>query len=87
VTGDRRTALSVESAQYALANMFYCAQALGVAGCLFGPGKIVLDRSRPARRRLGLEKHERILGTLLLGHPAVKFRNKVAGKVLPARWV
>jgi NAD-dependent dihydropyrimidine dehydrogenase PreA subunit/nitroreductase len=87
LTGDRRTALSVESAQCALANMFYYAQALGIAGCLFGPGKIVLDRSRPVRRRLGLDRREHILGTLLLGYPAVKFRNKVEGKRLPVRWL
>jgi hypothetical protein len=73
----------VESGQYSLANMFYCAQALGIAGCLFGPGKIVLDRSRPVRRRLGLRKHEHILGTLLLGHPAVKFRNRSRERFCP----
>jgi nitroreductase/NAD-dependent dihydropyrimidine dehydrogenase PreA subunit len=87
VTGDRRTALSLESAQCALANMYYAAQVLGVASCLFGPGRIVLDRSRSARRCLGLGAHERILGTLLLGWPAVSFRNRVQGKVLPLRWV
>jgi NAD-dependent dihydropyrimidine dehydrogenase PreA subunit/nitroreductase len=87
VTGDRRTALSLESAQCALANMYYSAQVLGVASCLFGPGRIVLDRSRCARRRLGLDRNEHILGTLLLGRPAVRFRNRVRGKGLPLRWV
>jgi NAD-dependent dihydropyrimidine dehydrogenase PreA subunit/nitroreductase len=87
VTGDRRTALSLESAQCALANMYYAAQVLGVASCLFGPGRIVLDRSASARRRLGLGPQERILGTLLLGWPAVRFRNRVRGRQLPLRWV
>jgi NAD-dependent dihydropyrimidine dehydrogenase PreA subunit/nitroreductase len=87
VTGDRRTALSRESAQCALANMYYTAQALEVASCLFGPGRIVLDRSRPARRLLGLGREEHILGTLLLGRPAVRFRNRVRGRQLPLRWV
>jgi len=87
VTGDRRTALSLESAQCALANMYYTAQVLGVASCLFGPGRIVLDRSRSVRRLLGLGTHERILGTLLLGRPAVRFHNRVRGKTLPLRWV
>jgi nitroreductase len=87
VTGDRRTALSLESAQCALANMYYTAQVLGVASCLFGPGRVVLDRSRAVRHRLGLGRHERILGALLLGWPAVRFRNRVRGKTLPLRWV
>jgi NAD-dependent dihydropyrimidine dehydrogenase PreA subunit/nitroreductase len=86
VTGDRRTALSLESAQCALANMYYTAQVLGVASCLFGPGRIVLDRSRSVRRLLGLGGHEHILGTLLLGWPAMRFRNRVNGKKLPLRW-
>jgi hypothetical protein len=39
------------------------------------------------RRRLGLGRHERILGQLDLGYPAVRFRNKVRGKALPVTWV
>jgi hypothetical protein len=57
-----------------------------VASCLFGPGRIVLDRSRSVRRLLGLGGHEHILGTLLLGWPAMRFRNRVNGKKLPLRW-
>jgi NAD-dependent dihydropyrimidine dehydrogenase PreA subunit/nitroreductase len=87
VTGDPRIALSRESAQCALVNMFYCAQSLGVATCLFGPGRIVLDRDRRVRARLGLDSREHILGTLLLGRPAVRFSNKVTGKPLQVRWV
>jgi NAD-dependent dihydropyrimidine dehydrogenase PreA subunit/nitroreductase len=87
VTGDPRTALSRESAQCALANMYYTAQVLGVASCLFGPGRIVLDRSRGVRHRLDLGRREHILGTLLLGRPAVRFHNRVRGKTLPLRWV
>jgi NAD-dependent dihydropyrimidine dehydrogenase PreA subunit/nitroreductase len=87
LAGDPRTALSRESAQCALVNMFYCAQATGVAGCLFGPGRIVLDRDRRVRARLGLGPREHVLGTLLLGWPAVRFNNAVAGKTLPLRWV
>jgi Fe-S-cluster-containing hydrogenase component 2 len=45
------------SASGALANMYYTAQALDVACCLFGPGRIVLDRSRTVPRRLGLGAH------------------------------
>ncbi len=50
------------------------------------PVRARADRSRPARRRLGLSGHERILGTLLLDRPAVRFRNRVRGKTFPLRW-
>ncbi|MBN1401380.1 MAG: nitroreductase family protein [Anaerolineae bacterium] len=87
LVGDRRVALGLESASYALYNMILYAQAHGIGSRLRGTGGIVLDKSRVARRRLGLGRHERIFGELELGYPAVRFRNKVRGKALPVTWV
>jgi ferredoxin len=86
IVGDKRTPLSEASAHYALYNMILYAQTKGVGNRLWGPGQLFLTRSRAARRRLGLSKQERIYGTLLLGWPAVKFKNKVQGKSLPIQW-
>jgi len=58
----------------------------GIGSCLWGAGRIILDRSREARDWLGLHERERILGVLLLGYPAVTFRNKVEGRTLPVVW-
>jgi len=87
IVGDRRVALSDASAQYALYNMMLYAQAKGIGTCLRGSGQIFLDRAKAARARLGLQKYEHILGTLLIGYPAVEFRNKVEGKTLNIEWV
>jgi NAD-dependent dihydropyrimidine dehydrogenase PreA subunit/nitroreductase len=86
IVGDRRIPLSVDSAQYTLANMTFYAQVKGIASCLWGNGPIFMDRHGGARRRLGLQRHERIFGALFLGHPALKFRNKVEGRTLPIHW-
>lgn len=86
VVGDSRIALSEASAQYALYNMILYAQVRGIGSRLKGTGRIVLDRNRSARERLALKRHEHILGTLELGYPAVRFRNKVEGKTLPIQW-
>jgi nitroreductase/NAD-dependent dihydropyrimidine dehydrogenase PreA subunit len=86
IVGDKRIALSEASTQYALYNMILYAQAKGIGSCLWGAAEIFLDRSRAVRERLGLQKHEHILGALGLGYPAVKFRNKVAGKALSIQW-
>jgi NAD-dependent dihydropyrimidine dehydrogenase PreA subunit/nitroreductase len=86
IVGDRRIALSEASAQYALYNMILYAQAKGIGSCLRGTGQLLLDRFGAARRRLGLRKHEHILGTLMLGYPAVRFANKVEGKTLSVQW-
>jgi hypothetical protein len=66
--------------------MILCAKVRGMGSCLWGAGKIALGRSKPAKKRLGLQRHEHILGVLLLGYPAVKFRNKVQGKTLSIQW-
>jgi len=86
IVGDPRVGLSEASAHYALHNMILYAQAKGVGSCLWGSAQIFLDRNREVRKRLGLQRHERILGALGLGYPGVRFRNKVAGKTLPIQW-
>jgi len=86
IVGDKRIALSEASTQYALYNMILYAQAKGIGSCLWGAAEILLDRNKAARKRLGLGKHEHILGALGLGYPAVKFVNKVGGKTLSIQW-
>jgi NAD-dependent dihydropyrimidine dehydrogenase PreA subunit/nitroreductase len=86
IVGNKRVPLSVESAQYALANMIYYAQAKGIGSRLWGPGQLFYDRNKTVRRLLRLRKRDHILGTVLMGYPAVKFRNKVQGKALPIHW-
>ena len=66
--------------------MILCAQARGIGSCLWGAAQIFIDRSRDARQRLALRKHEHILGALGLGYPAVRFANKVEGKAMGIQW-
>lgn len=67
--------------------MMLYAQTRGIGSCLRGTGQIFLSRDPAARARLGLQKHERIFGTVLLGYPAVRFRNRVEGKTMPLQWI
>lgn len=86
VIGDKRIPLSEASAQYAIYNMSLYAQVKGIGSRNLAGNQMILNRRKAIRRRLGLEKHERILGTLGLGYPAVKFRNKVRGKEYNIQW-
>jgi NAD-dependent dihydropyrimidine dehydrogenase PreA subunit/nitroreductase len=86
VTGSKSIPLSKESAQYALYNMDLYAQSKGLASRNLVGNQGLLNRSREFRKAAGIGKHERIYGTMTLGHPAVKFRNKVTGKHLPVHW-
>ena len=86
IVGEKRTPLSLESAQYALYNIDLFAQTLGL-GCrnLVG-NQMILNRSKSLRKLLKIDKDEKIFGTMALGYPSVKFRNKVVGKKIPIQW-
>jgi nitroreductase len=86
LVGDKRIPLSAASAQYALYNIILYAQVKGL-GCrnLVG-NQMIFNGSKAVRERLALARHERIFGTLGLGYPAVRFRNKVEGRELPMQW-
>jgi hypothetical protein len=86
VVGNKHVALGEASAQYALANMMYTAQVMGIGVCLWGNASLVLDKARLTRQRLGRQKHERIFGALYMGYPRIKFSNNVNGKALPIQW-
>ena len=86
VVGEKWVAHSEASAQYYLYNMMLYAQAKGLGCCLWGGGKLLLNRSKTVRERLGMQRSEHILGIIVLGYPGVQFANKVEGKTLPVRW-
>ena len=86
IIGEKRIPLSDASAQYALANMIYYAQAKGIGSCLCGNGPLIFDKSKKIKNRLKLQRREHILGALFLGYAAVKFTNKVDGKTMPMQW-
>ena len=86
IVGNRKIPLSEASAQYALANIMYYAQAKGVGSHLSGNGQLFFDKDQSLRKRLGLQRGESIFGALFLGYPAIKFSNKVNGKQLPIQW-
>jgi nitroreductase len=87
MVGDRKIPLSIDSAQYALANMTFYAHVKGIASCLWGNGPIFMERSPKARKILGLERQDRIFGALFLGYADVEFRNKVEGRKMPIQWI
>jgi hypothetical protein len=86
VLGDRRVMMSSESAQYTLYNMILYAQSKGIASRINASGPLSLDRSRLARKKLGLGRRENVLAMVEMGFPAVRFRNKVTGIGLPVQW-
>ncbi len=86
IIADRRVFLCLESAQYALYNIDLYAQTKGL-GCrnLVG-NQMFLNKSKLINNLLKLKKHEKIVGTMAIGYPSVKFRNKVNGKQITIQW-
>jgi nitroreductase len=87
VVGNPTIAHAEASAHYALYNMILAAQVRGLGSTISGGIRMLINPQRAARHSLGLRRDERILAALYLGHPAVKFRNKVEGKRMPIEWV
>jgi NAD-dependent dihydropyrimidine dehydrogenase PreA subunit/nitroreductase len=86
VIGNKKVPLSLESAQYALYNIDLYAQTKGIACRNLVGNQMTLNRNKKFKKLIGLKRSERINGTLLLGYPAIKFRNKVLGKQIPIQW-
>ena len=86
IIGNKQVPLSLESAQYALYNIDLYAQSKGIACRNLVGNQMTLNRNKAFRESLGLSKGERIYGTILLGYPAIRFRNKVLGKQIRIQW-
>lgn len=86
IIGDKRTPLSLESAQYALYNMDLYAQTKGIACRNLVGNQMILNRNKKFRKLIGLNKKEQIFSTITMGYPAVKFKNKVMGKSISIQW-
>ncbi|MEI6751544.1 MAG: nitroreductase family protein [Paludibacter sp.] len=86
IIGNKKTALSLESAQYALYNIDLYAQTKGI-GCrnLVG-NQLILNGNKQFKKSVGINRDEKIYGTIALGFPAVRFRNKVTGKKIKIQW-
>ena len=86
IVGDKRIPLSLESAQYALYNIDLYAQVKGLACRNLVGNQAVINRNKKFRKKVGLKPAEKIFGTLTLGYPAIKFKNKVYGKNIMIQW-
>jgi nitroreductase len=86
IIGNKRIPLSLESAQYALYNIDLFAQTKGIACRNLVGNQMILNDNNKFRTTINLNKNERIYGTILMGYPAIKFRNKVIGKKIRINW-
>jgi nitroreductase/NAD-dependent dihydropyrimidine dehydrogenase PreA subunit len=86
IVADRRIPLSLESAQYALYNIDLYAQVNGLACRNLVGNQMFLNRSKSFRRLIGLKRNEKVFGTMAIGYPSVKFRNKINGRRFKIQW-
>jgi hypothetical protein len=86
LVGSKHTPLNLESAQYAVYNLTLMAQSIGL-GCrnLVG-NQSILNRDREFRKEMNLGRADQIFGLVGIGHPSVKYKNKVEGRALPIQW-
>ena len=83
---EKNIPLSVESAQYALYNINLYAQTKGLGSRILVGNQMFLNKNKQVRSLLQLKKNEKIFGTIGLGYPQTKFKNKVLGKEIKIQW-
>ena len=86
IVGNKKVPLSLESAQYALYNIDLYAQSKGIACRNLVGNQMILNKNKKFRKLIGLDKNEKIFGTITVGYSAIKFRNKVLGKHIKIQW-
>lgn len=86
IIGDKKVPLTLESAQYALYNIDLYAQSKGIACRNLVGNQMILNGNKKFKKLIGLDRNERIFGTITMGYPAIKFKNKVLGKLIKIQW-
>jgi len=86
IIGDKRTPLSLESAQYSIYNIDLYARANGLGFRNLTGNNMFLNGGGRIRKILGIKKSESIFAAGALGFVSRNFRNKVTGKKLPVSW-
>lgn len=86
IVGRKNLSLSIESAQYILYNIILFGMTKGIGSRLLVGNQMFLNRNHKLKKHLGISKKENIYGTLGIGYPAIKFRNKVSGRKFVIQW-
>lgn len=84
---DARRPAAEEGCHYALYNMIFIAETLGLGTCLSGIVQDVLSGAGRVRKMLGIGKPKKILGVLLLGYADVEYPHAAGRDAIPARRV
>lgn len=86
IVGDKRVPLSLESAQYALYNMILYSMTKHVACQILVGNQMIYNRNKKLRKKLRINRREKIFATMGVGFPAIRFRNRVIGKRMTLSW-
>jgi hypothetical protein len=86
IIGDKKVPLTLESAQYALYNIDLYAQSKGIACRNLVGNQMILNGNKKFKKLIGLDKNEKIFGTITMGYSTIKFKNKVFGKHIKIQW-
>lgn len=84
--GEPGVPITEMSAQYLLSIMILTATSLGIGCTLMDSVKMAVNRSRKLKIRLGIRRHEKVLGVLALGYSDEKILNIPTGYEVPLYW-
>ena len=75
--GNRRAMSYAENAHLACHHAMLAAVSLGLGTTIIGRVPPIVDRSKVLRKRYGIPKENKVMTSLILGHPKYKYRKSI----------
>jgi NAD-dependent dihydropyrimidine dehydrogenase PreA subunit/nitroreductase len=85
--GNRRALSYEENAHLVCAQAMLAAVALGLGATIIGLVPPVVDRSRVLRERYGISKENKVITSLILGHPKYRYRKSIRRDLAGVRYL
>jgi len=85
--GDRRAISYEEDAHVVCSHAMLAAVSLGLGATIMGLVPPIVDRSKTLRKRYGIPKENKVMTSLILGHPKYKYRQSIRRDLASVRYV
>lgn len=84
---DRRSVSYLENAYLTCSYAMLAAQALGLGTTIIGLTPPIIDRSKELRERYGIPRRNKVVTSLIVGHPKYKYRKSIRRKFPDVRYI
>ncbi len=84
---DRDTPAHEHNCVIAMTYAMIAAEGLGLGTCIVGLIPPAIDRNRSLRKKLEIPKNNKVIGSLVLGHPSVTYNRTIPRQFKNVKWM